>query len=120
MINENQKTLNRVQIFLDLLFIPLSFIIAYYFRFDVFDGTNNLETFETILPIFVLMPTYFLLYSAFGLYSSRRTKPLLKELTSIVYSNIISMCILTLLLYMLSIVHFSRYLIVFFGVINIL
>ncbi len=120
MINENQKTLNRVQIFLDLLFIPLSFIIAYFFRFDIFDGTNNLETFETILPVFILMPTYFLLYSAFGLYSSRRTKPLLKELTSIVYSNIISMLVLTLLLYMLSIIHFSRYLIVFFGIINTL
>lgn len=119
MINENQKTLNRFQIFLDLISIPFSLLLAYWFRFDIFNGTNNLTFGQTIAIVFVLMPIYFLLYSAFSLYSSRRTKPLSVEISAIISCNAISSIILTLFLYVAKIMHFSRYVIILFAFFNI-
>lgn len=118
MINENQKTLNRLQIFLDLITIPLSFLLAYFLRFDVFNGTNNITFAQSIFPIVLLMPVYFLLYSAFGLYSSRRTKAKNEEFTSVIYVNICAAIVLTLVLYVFKIIHFSRYLVIFFALFN--
>ena len=118
MINENQKTLNRFQIFLDLMCVPISFLLAYFFRFDIFNGTNNM-TFDTnVLLVFLLMPVFFLLYSSFGLYSSRRTKPLRSDITAILYSNLIAALVFSLFLYVGKIMHFSRYVVVLFTIFN--
>lgn len=120
MINENQRTLNRVQIFLDLFCIPLAFLLAYFFRFELFNGTNNLPFETTIFLVFVLMPVYFLLYSAFGLYSSRRTKPFYEEIASIIYANAIATLLFVLILYIGKIMHFSRYAAVLIAIFNTL
>ena len=120
MINENQRTLNRVQIFLDLFCIPLAFLLAYFFRFELFNGTNNLPFETTIFLVFVLMPVYFLLYSAFGLYSWRRTKPFYEEIASIIYANAIATLLFVLILYIGKIMHFSRYAAVLIAIFNTL
>ena len=118
MISENQKTLNRLQIFLDLMSVPVSFLLAYFFRFDIFNGTNNMEFDTTVLLVFLLMPVFFLSYSAFGLYSSRRTKPFGSDIAAIAYSNLFAAIVFSLILYVGKIMHFSRYVVVLFTVFN--
>lgn len=120
MIHENQKTLNRLQIFLDLFTIPISLLLAYWFRFDVFNGTNNLTFGQTIFIVFVMMPIYFVLYCSSSMYSSRRTRSIISEIGVILSCNIIAALILTLLLYLFKIFHFSRYVIVLFAFFNCL
>lgn len=118
MISENQKTLNRLQIFLDLMSVPISFLLAYFFRFDIFNGTNNM-TFDTnVLLVFLLMPVFFLAYSSFGLYSSRRTKPFGSDIAAILYSNVFAAIVFSLILYVGKIMHFSRYVVVLFTIFN--
>ena len=118
MISENQKTLNRLQIFLDLMSVPVSFLLAYFFRFDIFNGTNNMPFDTNVLLVFLLMPVFFFSYSAFGLYSSRRTKPLGTDIAAIAYSNVFAAIVFSLILYVGKIMHFSRYVVVLFTVFN--
>lgn len=118
MISENQRTLNRFQIFLDLISVPLAFLLAYFFRFDIFNGTNNTAFDTNVFLVFILMPIYFLLYSSFGLYSSRRTKPLGADIAAVFYSNVIAAFVFALILYVGKIMHFSRYVVVLFTCFN--
>ena len=89
MIRENQKYLNRLQVFLDLMVILISFLIAYYIRFyQMDDGIHSLTFQQNLRPILLSMPLYLIFYNIFDIYSTRRTKPLHVELSAIAKTNI--------------------------------
>ena len=63
MIRENQKYLNRLQVFLDLMVILISFLIAYYIRFyQMADGIHSLTFQQNLRPILLSMPLYLIYY----------------------------------------------------------
>lgn len=119
MIRENQKYLNKLQVFLDLMVIPISFLIAYYIRFyQLDDGIHSLTFQQNLRPILLSIPLYFIFYNIFDLYSTRRTKPLHVEISSIVKTNILCAVLMIVGLFIFKIVDYSRKALLFFFILN--
>ena len=119
MIRENQKYLNRLQVFLDLMIILISFLIAYYIRFyQMDDGIHTLTFQQNLRPILLSMPLYLIFYNLFDIYSTRRTKPLHVEISAIIKTNILSGILIMVGLFIFKIVDYSRKSLGLFLVIN--
>ncbi|PHV70157.1 undecaprenyl-phosphate glucose phosphotransferase [Sporanaerobium hydrogeniformans] len=120
MIRQNQKYLNSLQVILDMLMIVVAFLAAYYVRFFIMkDGIITLEFIRNFLPILLMLPVYFILYSVFDLYHSRRIKPFAQEIYSILVANLLGFLILTLGLFFFDLSDFSRYNLGLFLIFNI-
>lgn len=119
MIRENQKYLNRLQVFLDLIIILISFLIAYYIRFYQMDDAIHSLTFQQNLrPILLSIPLYLLFYNIFDIYSTRRTKPLHVELSAIIKTNILCAILIMVGLFIFKMVDYSRKSLMLFFFIN--
>lgn len=119
MIRENQKYFNILQVFFDMCSVVGCFCLAYYIRFFILpNGIINISFYRILLTIFYMLPVYFGLYSVFDLYNSRRIKSFRREAFNIFISNIIGLFILIVSLFLLKIIHFSRYHLFIFFVLN--
>jgi Undecaprenyl-phosphate glucose phosphotransferase len=119
MIRENQKYLNRFQVFLDMGLIPSSFLLAYLIRFYILDNASfSLSFMELFTPILLATPVYLFFYTMFDLYSTRRTKAFRSELGAIVKTNVLVLLLLTLALFSLKVINFSRATLIMFFVLN--
>lgn len=119
MIRENQKYLNGLQVFLDILTIYISFIFAYYLRFYILkDGLISFTLKESLIIISFLIPICLVFYSWFDLYTSRRTKSFTNECMTILGCNILALLIFIMGLYTTKEMDFSRQALVFFAAIN--
>lgn len=113
MIRENQKTLNNIQIILDLLMVVIALGVAYWVRFVDYQGVHL--SFKSYIPtLFFLLPLYFFLYHFLGLYTPRRRKSLTFEIGKIAQANLLSMLILLSLLYLIKQIDYSRQVLLFF------
>lgn len=122
MIKENQKILNRIQFFLDMLVIILSFFMAFSIRFYTGllpEGVISLSIFEAILPIFAIVPVYLAFYQLMDLYNSRRTRNLFFEFRKIFLANTFGILVLVLFLFVFKLFDFSRYMLIVFFILNI-
>ena len=121
MIRENQKYLNRFQVFLDLIIILLSFLITYYIRFyQMDDAIHSLSFEQNLRPILLSMPLYLIFYNIFDIYSTRRTKHLHTELSAIIKTNILVATLIMVGLFFFKVVDYSRKSLVLFFIINTL
>ncbi len=119
MIRENQKYFNGLQIFLDLTILILSYILAYEIRFELLkDGIPTFTLLQSLGTICLSIPIYFILYSWFDLYSSKRTKSFSNEALVIICTNIVANLLFIVALYLLKEMHFSRKTLLFFVIIN--
>lgn len=119
MIRENQKYLNRLQVFLDLLLIIISYITAYSIRFYLLDnGTISLSFANSLKPIMLSIPVYFILYNIFDIYSTRRTKSFHIEVSAIVKTNILAGILLMVGLFTFKVIDFSRLTLIIFFILN--
>lgn len=119
MIRENQKYLNRFQVFLDLIMILVSFFITYYIRFyQMDDGIHALTFLQNLRPILLSIPLYLIFYNLFDIYSTRRTKPLHVEVSAIIKTNVLSGILIMVGLFIFKIVDYSRKSLGLFFVIN--
>lgn len=119
MIRENQKYLNRFQVFLDLIMILVSFFITYYIRFyQMDDGIHALTFQQNLRPILLSIPLYLIFYNLFDIYSTRRTKPLHVEISAIIKTNALSGILIMVGLFIFKIVDYSRKSLGLFLVIN--
>jgi Undecaprenyl-phosphate glucose phosphotransferase len=118
-IRENQKYLNLLQIFSDILIVIISFGLSYYIRFYLMDdGIINLSFQTAAIPVIAMIPIYLMIYSTFDLYNSKRTKPISKEIYSIVLGNLLGLLLLIFVLFIFKLVHFSRYNLIIFFICN--
>ena len=113
MIKENQRALNILLIFIDILVVILSLICSVWLRFKttLFGPIGGHLGFQSYLLFltFAVLPVYLILYFAFGLYKPRRTyKNIFSEATQIIKVNIIAFFVLVSILFIINQPNFSR------------
>ena len=119
MIRENQRFLNFLQVFFDIIVLTLSLYLAWYIRvktdlvglgFDVW----GMPQYATSL-LFIII-TYTVLNYFFGLYSPHRTDNISSEVKQIFKVNAIGLLILITTLYIIEVVDYSRWLLALFAI----
>lgn len=130
MIKENQRLLNIILVLLDVLVVILSLVCSFWLRFNttLFGPIGgHLGFFSYLLfLVFAVVPTYLILYFAFGLYKPRRTyKNIFSEATQIIKVNVIAFFVLVSILFIINQPNFSRIMLfllaiigAFFGIIE--
>jgi Undecaprenyl-phosphate glucose phosphotransferase len=123
MIKENQRLLNICLVLLDVLVITLSLICSFWLRFNTtifgpIGGHLGFYSYSLFL-IFAVIPTYLILYFAFGLYKPRRTyKNIFSEATQIIKVNIVAFFVLVAILFIINQPDFSRIMLFLMAVIG--
>ena len=113
MIKENQRLLNISLVLLDVITITLSLVCSFWLRFDTtifgpIGGHLGMMSY-TLFLVFAVLPTYLILYFAFGLYKPRRTyKNIFSEATQIIKVNIVAFFVLVSILFIIRQPDFSR------------
>ena len=130
MIKENQRLLNIVLVFIDVLVVILSLVCSFLLRFNttLFGpiGDHLPISSYVLFLVFAVIPTYLILYFAFGLYKPRRTyKNIFSEATQIIKVNIVAFFVLVSILFIINQPNFSRIMLfllaiigTFFGIIE--
>ena len=113
MINDNQKYFNRMQVLIDGAVIVISYVLSWYLYIEKPQDIPPVE--RGVLPpqtymmaLLFIVPCYLILYYACNLYTSKRLVGRRLEIANIIKANTIGMLILSMLIYMLKIMHFSR------------
>ena len=134
MIKENQKYFNGLHLILDSIITVVSFLLAYYLRFEFplfapkqLPGTIGIfyYTLRDYLwpvyksPLLYMTFGYIILYYAFQLYAPKRFLSRKYELINIIKANVSGLIITFVLLYLFKLDNYSRWLFIFFGCINI-
>lgn len=124
MIKDNQKYLNRFHVVMDACIIIISYVLAYFIRlesglFPVGAETERLSTTTYMLPLIMIVPAYLILYLAFQLYMPKRVQGRRLEFSNIIKANTVGLAIFIVVLYLIEMPHFSRWMIAIFYVINI-
>lgn len=109
---------------MDACIIIISYILAYYIRlesglFPLGAETERLSTATYLFPLVLIVPAYLILYLAFQLYTPKRVQGRRLELSNIIKANTVGLAIFIVVLYVIGMSHFSRWMIVIFYVINI-
>lgn len=122
MIKENQKMLNKIQMFLDALMIVTSYVLAWYMRFRsgffVLDAWYlTLE--EYMKHLLYIVPGYLFLYYFFHLYEPRRVMERRLEVWRICQANLIGLMSVILWLYVSKQHDISRRMLFVFFCFNI-
>ena len=130
MIKENQRILNVILVFIDVLVIALALLVSLWLRFKttLFGPIGgHLGPISYLLFFtFAVVPVYLILYFAFGLYKPRRTyKNIFSEATQIIKVNILAFILLVSILFIINQPDFSRIMLfllaiigTFFGIIE--
>ena len=124
MIKDNQKVFNQLLVMIDAAITAASFLLAYCFKFYLLGdgpglGVLPLEEYIKLLP--VVLPVYALIYYICGVYAPKRTVRRRFEIFGIIKANNIGIVALIIVLYMIiREINFSRSVIGFFYIINVL
>ncbi len=121
MIKDNQKLLNKVHLMMDALVIVIAYVLAWIVRFEFGKVTGGvLPREDYFAALFLLVPGYLSLYSAFHLYTPKRTTRTKIEIFTVVKANTVGVFGYLAALYILHQEDYSRSMIAIFYVINIL
>lgn len=123
MIRNNQSHLNTLHVIGDGIIIVLSYVLAFWIRFDLM-GANliggRLSVEQYFSSLYFLVPVYLILYNYFDLYSSKRASKLLPEINNLVKANIVGMiCYIVYVYVFVKQLHFSRLMMFIFFIVNI-
>jgi len=123
MIKDNQKHLNRLHVLLDIIFIVISYFLAWFikFRLEIFEVApgHPLDFVDYMRVLLGIIPLYMSLYSAFRLYEPKRVMGRRHEIGQVIKANALGFLIILTILYLSKEEHFSRQVLVLFLIINI-
>lgn len=122
MIKENQKYFNALHVILDAFIVFLSFRFAYFVRFTIFAPPKNhyFALFNYYyIPLLIIIPLYLFLYLVFHLYAPKRFLSRRFELVNIIKANAAGFLLIVLILFGTNNQNFSKWLLVFFAMSNI-
>ena len=128
MIKDNQTSLNRFHVVLDALVTAGSYLLAWSLVIgngrSRMMGRNTLEPEFYFAALILIVPVYLFLYSFFNLYTPKRVLGRRNEFGKILKANTIGVLVFGLVLYLGSkephLYNFSRRLVVYFYIINVL
>lgn len=119
MIKENQKLLNKINAFSDIILLFFSMALSYFIRFYIFSPDTVYIKLNVYMQFsLLLVPINLLLYTFFNLYDPLRTSRFIKESVNLIKCNIIFVAIILSSLYIFKIVDISRLVIIIFYFIN--
>lgn len=108
-----------MQVFLDGLIIIISYAASWYlkFRTDLFSNEGNALSRRTYFgALIIIVPLYLIIYTAFSLYTSKRTHSIRYIMNNILKANVIGLLVYLTMLYVARQQHFSRTMMfIFFG-----
>ena len=122
MIKENQKLLNKIQMFLDGLVIIATYVLSWYIRFR--SGFFHMDAWyltltEYMKQLVYIVPVYLLFYYFFHLYEPRRVMGRRLEAWRIVQANLLGLMSVILWLYVSEQQDISRRMLFVFFCLNI-
>ena len=123
MIKDNQTFFNRLHLWLDGLGIILSYMAAWFLKFDsgLFGRETGTLSFWTYMyALLFIVPAYLILYSLCQLYTSRRVQRFRVEFTNIIKANVLGLLVFLTVLYIIKQTHFSRTMLFIFFITNII
>ncbi|MBO4337678.1 MAG: undecaprenyl-phosphate glucose phosphotransferase, partial [Lachnospiraceae bacterium] len=127
MIKDNQKYFNRLHVLLDAMIIVGTYLLAWFLKFrsgiaffmrDVAAGTLSAQTYFSAL--FLMVPGYLILYYLFNLYAAKRASSMRRDIWNVIKANTVGLGLFLGLLYVIRQPHFSRQMLLYFYVLNIM
>lgn len=122
MRQEKPRNFSRLQMLIDILFIAVSYLCAWWFRFKgPFSASAvRARSFEQyMLALVFIIPVYLILYHAFRLFEPLRMQGRRLVLANILKANTLGMLLIMFALYMINESDISRRMIVLFYGINL-
>ena len=125
MIKDNQRYFNRLHVVLDAVITAISFVLAWWIKFQsgllkVEEGVLKTSIYMQVLLL--IIPVYVLLYYAFNLYTPKRVQGRRLEASNIVKANTVGLVGFISILYIINsetTTNFSRVMLFLFYVLNI-
>ena len=120
MIKENQKFLNRLLVYFDIISMLLAFVLSWYIRFEsgLMKSKDFMSFNDYLIPVIFAIPVYLIIYSFFRLYTPYRTKNIFEEFLNVFKANVLGILILILFLYLIKKIDYSRYFLFIFALCN--
>ena len=120
MIKENQKFLNRLLVYFDIISMLLAFVLSWYIRFEsgLMKSKDFMSFNDYLIPVIFAIPVYLIIYSFFRLYTPYRTKNIFEEFLNVFRANVLGILILILVLYLIKKIDYSRYFLFIFASCN--
>ena len=122
-MEDSQKQISRIQLFLDVVVIVVSYLLAWWIQFElVVDENIGRLPFEVYAAVLLfLIPGLLFLYYAFNLYTSRRIEGRRLEIGNIIKANTIMILVALAVFFLIKdpILNFSRNLMFIFYGLNI-
>lgn len=125
MIKDNQQHFNRLHVVIDACVVVVSYVLAWWLKVVMVDAGVGVLPVRTYMGVLIfIVPGYILLYYAFNLYTPKRVQGRRLELSNIVMANTVGVLIgftvlFTLITYNPHLRNFSRGMVGYFYVINI-
>ena len=122
MINDNQKSINRLHMLMDMVVLIISYTTAWMIRFigPFADSAVRTKSFREYMFFLVFMvPGYLILYQAFNLYTSMRMQGRRLVLANILKANTLGLLIIMFVLYYMNESDYSRLTFVIFYLIDV-
>ena len=122
MIRDNQHILNRIHVVADAGVIVISYVLAWYLRFEsgLFRQDPWFLPWRVYMTALVfIVPGYLILYYIFKLYKPKRVQGRRLEAWHVIQANVIGMLVFILALYLRHQTNFSRMMIFVFFCVNV-
>lgn len=121
MIKDNQQHFNRLQVIMDAFIVAISYVMAWFIQIKILTeaDTGVLPVSKYMMVLIPLVPGMLLLYTAFNLYSPKRSQGRRLELGNIIKANLLGVLIFMSAIMLSKEPDFSRVLIGLFCGINI-
>ncbi len=123
MIKDNQKIFNRIHLLLDAVIVALSYILAWYLKFNTFlmdENAGALPISTYFSALYFLVPGYIILYYFFNIYAPKRATRRKYEIIGIIQSNSAGILFFMVVLFFIKLEDFSRQMLFIFYVINVI
>ncbi len=121
MIKDNQKYFNRLHVLLDAAIVAGSYLLAWFIKFKsgLVQSEAGLSEATYFSLLLLVVPLFTVLYGVCNLYSSKRMSGRIHEFYNIVKANTIGLLVFIAVLYSIKQLHFSRFMVFGFFILNI-
>jgi len=121
LIKDNQKYFNRLHVLLDAAIVAGSYLLAWFIKFKsgLVQSEAGLSEATYFSLLLLVVPLFTVLYGVCNLYSSKRMSGRIHEFYNIVKANTIGLLVFIAVLYSIKQLHFSRFMVFGFFILNI-